>query len=144
MADLDALIRYRKHAVDEKQRVLSQLYRDAENLERRRQEIIDQMEREKNLAEEMRSHEYDAYMGRYLEGARKKVQAFDAAIKKIEVRIAAAQEDMREAFAEQKKIEITQRNRQSRERKAQDKKDGDELDEVALDGFRRGKDKDGE
>ena len=140
MADLDSLIRLRKHAVDEKQRVLSQLYRDAENLERRRQEIIDQMEKEKALAEEMSSPDYNAYMGRYLEGARKKVQAFDAAIKKIDVRIAAAQEDMREAFAEQKKIEITQRTRQGREKKARDKKDSDELDEVAIDRFRRNRD----
>jgi flagellar export protein FliJ len=140
MADLDPLIRFRKHAVDEKQRILSQLYRDAENLERRRQEIIDQMEKEKQLAAEMKSHEYDAYMGRYLEGARKKVQAFDAAIKKIEVRIAAAQEDIREAFAEQKKVEITQRTRQAREKKARDKKDSDELDEVAIDRFRRRRD----
>jgi flagellar export protein FliJ len=140
MADLDPLIRYRKHAVDEKQRVLAQMYRDAENLERQRQRVIDMMEKEKKLAAEMDTPEAHTYLGRYLEGARKKVRAFDAAIKKIEARIAAAQDDMREAFAEQKKVEIIQRNRQARERAARDRKDDAEMDENAIDGYRRRRD----
>ncbi|MBU0799456.1 MAG: hypothetical protein KKA05_00490 [Alphaproteobacteria bacterium] len=140
MADLDPLIRFRKHTVDEKQKILSQLYRDAENLERQRQAIIDKMEREKKLAEEMNAPEALTYLGRYLEGARKKVKIYDAAIKKIEIRIVAAQEDIREAFAEQKKVEITQANRKAEEKKARDHKDDQEMDDIALDGFRRKKD----
>ena len=79
----------------------------------------------------------NASLGRYLEGARKKVKIYDAAIKKIEARIATAQEDIREAFAEQKKVEITHKNRQDREKKARDDKESRELDDIALDGFRR-------
>ena len=137
MADLDPLIRYRKHAVEEKQRIVAQMYRDAENLERQRQRVIDMMEKEKKLAAEMNSPEAHTYLGRYLEGARRKVRAFDAAIKKIEARIAAAQEDMRAAFAEQKKVEIIQRNRETREQAERDRKDSNELDETAIDGYRR-------
>jgi flagellar export protein FliJ len=140
MADLDPLIRFRKHTVDEKQKILSQLYRDAENLERQRQAILDKMEREKKLAQEMGAPEALTYLGRYLEGARKKVKIYDGAIKKIEIRIAAAQEDIREAFAEQKKVEITQAERKAREKKARDHKDDQEMDDIALDGFRRKKD----
>lgn len=137
MADLEALIRYRKHTVDEKQKFLSQLFRDAENLQRQRQAIIDRMEKEKKLAEEMNIPDINASLGRYLEGARKKVKIYDAAIKKIEVRILAAQDDIREAFAEQKKVEITHQTRLDREKKARDDKDSRELDDIALDGFRR-------
>lgn len=137
MADLEALIRFRKHTVDEKQKILSQLYRDAENLERQRQAIRDKMAEEQRLAQEMNAPQAFAYLGLYLEGARKKVRAYDAAIKRIEIRIAAAQEDIREAFAEQKKVEITQAERKARDRKAQDRKQDQAMDEIALDGFRR-------
>ena len=50
MADLEALIRFRRHTVDEKQKFLAQLFRDAENLQRQRQAIIDRMEKESMLA----------------------------------------------------------------------------------------------
>jgi flagellar export protein FliJ len=140
MADLESLIRFRKHTVDEKQKFLSQLFRDAENLQRQRQAILDRMEKEAQLAKELNIPEMNASLGRYLEGARKKVKIYDAAIKKIEVRIAAAQEDIREAFAEQKKVEITHQNRLDREKKARDDKDSRELDDIALDGFRRKQD----
>ena len=140
MADLESLIRFRKHTVDEKQKFLSQLFRDAENLQRQRQAILDRMEKEAQLAKELNIPEMNASLGRYLEGARKKVKIYDAAIKKIEVRIAAAQEDIREAFAEQKKVEITHQNRMDREKKARDDKDSREIDDIALDGFRRKQD----
>lgn len=137
MADLEALIKFRKHTVDEKQKILAQLYRDAENLQRQRQAIIDKMESEKKLAEEMGAPEALTYLGRYLEGARKKLQLYDTAIKKLEIRIIAAQEDIREAFAEQKKIEITQAQRKEREKAALNRKEDQAMDEVAIEGFRR-------
>lgn len=143
MADLEGLIKLRKHAVDEKQRALAKLYRDAENLQRQRDNIVEQMENEKRLAAEMGSIDATAALGKYLEGARRKVQAFDMAIKKIETRIAAAQDDMREAFADQKKIEITQRERNTRAAKAQARKEDNEMDEVALEGYRRREEDDG-
>ncbi len=137
MADLEALIRFRKHTVDEKQKFLAQLFRDAENLQRQRQAIIDKMEKEKALALEMNVPDVNAYLGRYLEGARKKIKIYDAAIKKIDTRIAAAQEDIREAFAEQKKVEITNKARQDREKKTLDDRESREMDDIAIDGFRR-------
>jgi flagellar export protein FliJ len=137
MADLESLIRFRKHTVDEKQKFLAQLFRDAENLQRQRQAIIDKMAKEAKLAEDMNTPDVNAYLGRYLEGARKKIKIYDAAIKKIDARIATAQEDIREAFAEQKKVEITHKARQDREKKTLDDRESREMDDIAIDGFRR-------
>ncbi|MCM2344353.1 MAG: hypothetical protein NDJ24_07315 [Alphaproteobacteria bacterium] len=137
MADLDPLIRLKKHAVEEKQRVVAQLYREVENLDRQKKVVEEQMAREKKLAEEMERPEAITYYGRYAEGARIKIAAFQAAIKKIEGRIEAAQEEMRAAFAEMKKIQITQTNREKREDKKRQKKEDELLDEVAIEQYRR-------
>ena len=56
---------------------------------------------------------------------------------KMDTRIAAAQEDMRAAFAEMKKVEITQRVRDEKDAAAQKRKEESELDEIALEGYRR-------
>ena len=137
MADLDPLIRLRKHAVDEKQRAVAQLYREAENLEKQKKVVEDQMAYEKKLAEEMGRPEAISFYTRYADGARKKITALQMAIKKMEGRIEAAQEDMRTAFAEMKKVQITQTRREKRQEKAQQKKDDQLLDEVAIDQYRR-------
>ncbi len=139
MADLKSLIRFRKHGVDEKRRQLAQLYREAETVERQKKVIEDQMEKEIELAKESGSVEAQAYLGKYLQGARKKVKALEKSIEKMNVRIAAAQEDMRESFSDMKKVEITQARRDAREDAEQNKKEAQELDEIGLDRFRREK-----
>jgi flagellar protein FliJ len=137
MADLEPLIRFRKHGVEEKQRILAQLYREVEKLELAKKAVEDQMEKEKRLAKEMQTAEASAFYGRYAEGARNKIMALQQAIAKTNIRVEAAQEEMREAFAEMKKIEITHRNRKARENAARDKKEEQELDETAIDNYRR-------
>lgn len=137
MANLKPLIKYRKHLIDEKQRFLSQLYADIERIEKSKQVILDQMAEETRLAKEMGSTEAHAFLGRYLEGARKKVEALDASLKKMEVRIQAAQEDIRAAFAEMKKIEITQAQREEKEQAKARRKESEDLDEIALGRFSR-------
>ncbi len=139
MADLGSLIRFRKHGVDEKRRFLAQLYREAEVLEKQKKVIEDQMVSEIDLAREMGTADAQAYLGKYLEGARRKVKALEKSIQKMNVRIAAAQEDMRESFAEMKKIEIAQANRDEREEAERQKKENQELDEIGIDRFRRDK-----
>ncbi len=137
MADLQALIRLRKHAVDEKQRAVAQLYREAELLEKQKKVVEDQMAHEKRLAEEMNRPEAISFYTRYAEGARKKIAALQISIKKMEGRIEAAQEDMRVAFAEMKKIQITQTRREKREAKVQQKKEDAQMDEIAIEQYRR-------
>ena len=55
----------------------------------------------------------------------------------MEARSALAQEDMRAAFAEMKKIEIVDRNRQEREDAELKAKETRELDDIAIDQYRR-------
>ncbi len=137
MADLDPLIRLRRYTVDEKQKFLSALYREAENLINKRNELAAQLEREKELAKAEGSPDSISFFGRYAENVRKKLGKFDEHIKKMENRIEGAQEDMRAAFAELKKVEIIKRKRQEREQEKQDHKESQALDEVAIEGFRR-------
>lgn len=137
MADLKPLIKHRKHLVEEKQKFLAQLYRETEKLERQKEVIEEQMETEIELAKEMGTPEASAYLGKYLEGARHKIKALATSIVKMNVRIAAAQEDMRAAFAEMKKIEITQDRREEREAAALKRKEDMVLDDIAIDGFLR-------
>ncbi len=134
MADLKPLIRFRKHLVDEKQRVLSQLYRDAEKIEQSRQMILDQMEREKSLAAEM-GPDAAGFLGLYLEGARRKVKALDVSLKKMETRIVTAQDDIRGAFSEMKKVQITQSRREDREAAEVQKKEDLAMDEIGIGAF---------
>ncbi len=137
MADLESLIRYRQHEVDEKQRILAQLYREAETLEKQKQVILDQMHKEERLAKEMASVEAAAFLGGYLEGARRKIKALDRAALKMETRITIAREDMRSAFSEMKKVEIVQENRNTEEKTRRQHKEEQELDEIAINNYRR-------
>lgn len=137
MADLDGLIRYRKHIVEEKQKIISELYREAERVERQKQTILEQMEKERAVAEAMEGTDALSYLGRYLEGARTKIKVLEHTLEKMEARIMAAQEDMRAAFAEQKKVQIVQRTRQEREETEEKKREDKELDDIAVEGHRR-------
>ena len=47
MADLHSLIRVRKHAVEQKQKFLAELYRQSEELTAQKQRFLDQLAEEK-------------------------------------------------------------------------------------------------
>lgn len=137
MSDLDPLIRYRKHLVDEKRKFLAQLYEKVELVVRQKKVIEEQLDKERELAETSELPETITYFGRYADGARKKIKALKQSIEKMEIRIAAAQEDMRVAFADMKKIEIVRDTRAAREEAEQSRKDDQAMDETALDNYRR-------
>lgn len=140
MADLDPLIRVRRHAVEQKQKFLAELYRQAEELSRQKATLLQQMKDERRKIDEMNSVEMLGYFGNYVEAVKERVADIDDAMKKLEARIEIAREDMREAFSEFKKIEITQEKREAAELAALEKKQADLLDEVALEIFRRNMD----
>lgn len=137
MADLDPLIRLRRHTVEEKQKILAAFLREAENLTEKKVALETQMQREKELAIAQNSPEASADFGRYAENARKKIARFQDAIRKVELRIDTAQEEVRAVFAELKKVQIVQRTRQEEERREEARKESNALDEIAIDGFRR-------
>ncbi len=140
MADLDPLIRYRKHIVDEKKRVLAKLYEETQALEAEKEKTAEEIARERALARESGDPQTLSFLGQYVAAAGRKIEKLQDGIKALELRIAIAQEDMRGAFAELKKVEIVSRNRDKAAAKEDKRKEDMAFDEIALDGFRRRQD----
>ncbi len=139
MADLAPLIRVRKHDIEQKQKTLAELYRQAEALKDQRDALETQLaieaEKTKDMGEEMLG-----FFEPYAISTRAQVEKIDGDRQKMESIIKMAQNDMRDAFAELKKIEIIDERRAEEALAALDKKDADELDEIAIDAFRRDED----
>jgi len=136
MADLNPLIRVRKHVVEQKQKFVAELYRQADEMEGQKATLLTQLDEEQEKIQEM-GVEMLSYFGPYSEAVKERVVEIDDGMKVLEARIQIAQEDMREAFAELKKVEITQERREDEEEKARNKMESAELDEIAIEGFRR-------
>lgn len=136
MADLNPLIRVRKHALEQKQKFVAELYRQAEELENQKKTLLEQLEEERTKIQEM-GVEMLSYFGPYADAVKDRVTEIDEASTTLETRIEIAREDMRAAFAELKKIELTQEAREDEEQKELNKKESDDLDEIAIENFRR-------
>ncbi len=138
MARLDPLIKVRRHLVEEKQRVLADLYRQQEALRAQKEQLLLELAREQALVDaDMTNFEARAWLTTYIAGVQKKSDLIDAAVQKLETRILIATDDMRTAFAELKKIEITDRERKKREKKAIEDKSVQELDDIGIEAFAR-------
>lgn len=137
MADLEPLIRVRKHAVEQKQKVLADLYKQADDLAAKKKKLEDDLAAEREKLKKNSSAEMMAYYNTYAAAVKDKIADILEDMRKLEGRIEVAREMMREAFAELKKIEITQERRQDEERRELNKKEAQILDESALDGYRR-------
>ena len=147
MADLDPLIRLYQKRVDDKQRVLADLYREVEILETLKGNILDEIESETKVIESMEGMaalDTQSYFGAYLQAMQKKIAVVDDGLKQIERRVNLAREDVRRGFAELKKVEITAESRAAEEGRKQAKKESDLMDEIGLDAFRRAQDADSE
>ena len=138
MADLDPLIRLNKFQLDEKQRFLARLYSDIERLQKIKAGMLDSVESEKDVTDADLGNitliqAYLAYLGR----VKREIALIDTEVARIEARIEVAIDDMREAFGELKKIEIT-RDRRLQELADENKAREDELfSEIALEIYRR-------
>jgi flagellar export protein FliJ len=137
MADLDALIRLRKHTVDQKQKFLAGLYRQIEVLQQKQEDLKDGLERERKLLETQEMLEALSYYGRYASGVKVQIELIQKDIDQLEKRIEIARADLREAFSDMKKVEITARRREEELKKEMQSKEDQELDEIALEGYRR-------
>lgn len=136
MSDLDALIRVRKHTVEQKQKFLSELYRQAEELEAQKQTLVDQMVQEREAIKGM-PPEMQSYFGPFADAVRERIEDIEQSQATLEGRIEVARDVMREAFAALKKVEVTQERREAEEQAEINAKEGKELDETALEIFRR-------
>lgn len=136
MADLGSLIRVRKHTVEQKQKALAALYKRAEDLKNERDALETQLSIEMEKAKDMDA-EFLSYFGPYSEKVQNQIEAIDLKRKKLENQIVLAQEHVRTAYAELKKIEIIDERRKVEGRTELNKKESDMLDDIAIDGFRR-------
>ncbi len=136
MKKLDPLIRVRKHTVEQKQKALAALYKREEEMKNERDKLEAQLAIEMEKAKDMDA-EFLNYFGPYSARVQNQIERIDAKRKKLENQIALAQESVRAAFAELKKVEIIDKRRKAEERAEIDKKESDMLDDIAVDGFRR-------
>lgn len=137
MADLKGLIRLRKHDVEEKQKALGEILRQIEQLEYRKKELLDKLAHERTAMEENLSLETREYYGRFEGVIRSDVERLDIEIKNLERGLEKAQEEVRNAFASQKRVEIVHERRQEEEMQEIKTKESKELDEIGIEGFRR-------
>lgn len=137
MTDLAPLIRVRKHAIEQKQKLLAELYRQSEQLADNKRRLLDQLAQEQDSLKNTDSVEMIRSLAVYAEAVKGRVADIDAAMKKLDARIEVAREDMREAFAELKKIEITDERRTAETEAEIEKKESQMLDEMGIQNYRR-------
>lgn len=137
MANLKSLIKLRKHTVDEKQRNLANLYSLADDIEGKKNVLIERLQAERAALTMQSPLEMLAYFGRFSQNVQRVLERLNIEKRKVEERIVVAQDDVRNAFAEMKRVEIVQREREKADKKKQDAKESREMDEIGLDGFRR-------
>ncbi|MCI5060776.1 MAG: flagellar FliJ family protein [Alphaproteobacteria bacterium] len=137
MADLDSLIRLKRHNVEEKQKVLADLFRQIERFEAKKEELLARLQKEREALEENLSLETREYYGRFEGVIRTDIERIDAEVAKLETRLTIAQDEMRDAFADMKRVEIVHRRRQEEEASEIKNKESGELDEIGIEGFRR-------
>ena len=135
MADLKGLIRLRRHELDEKRRILGDLNSKIEALNTRRQNVLQKLEKEKNLA----AVDINAAQnfGQYLNGALNTCKDIDSNIERIMVDVEKATDVVRAAFMEVKKLELTQENREKEAQAVVAKRETADLDEAGLNAHRR-------
>jgi flagellar FliJ protein len=142
MANLKSLIKLRRHNVDEKQKLLAQLYREVEEIERGKNMLIERLRSEREVLDKSGTLEMYAYFGRFSQNIQRMLERLNQEKRKLETRIVIAQDDVREAFANMKRVEIVQREREKEEKKEQDDKETREMDDIGLEGFRRKEEED--
>ena len=137
MADLDSLVRLKRYGVEEKQKVLADIYRQIELREARKKELLERLETERTALDKLGDVESYAYFGRFSGVIQKDMERLDGEIKTFETRLGIAQEEVRTAFADLKRVEIVNERRAEEERQEIADKESQELDEIAIEGFRR-------
>ena len=135
MADLHALIRLHKYEVDEKRREMSQLYEVLAELNQQRlSKITEQLTEQENASQ---SDDVHFTMAGYLQRSKMEIEAIEKEMEEREEAIEVAKESLMESFGELKKYEMTQAEREAIEEQERKVKEMNELDEIALETYRR-------
>jgi len=137
MADLESLIRLRRHKVEEKQKVLADIYREAEIHEGQKMELQERLDRERAAIDDNLDLETREFYGRFRGVILEKIDKLNAELAALETRLNLAQEEVRAAFADMKRVEIVNDRRNEEERQAIIARESAELDDIGIEGFRR-------
>jgi flagellar export protein FliJ len=136
MADLSSLIRLHKHELDEKQKVLGQLYDRLKALEYRKQSIQERRERE--MASAGSNFDMVTYtLAGFLEKSIAQEAQIDEQIFVAHQEVEVAVDDMLESFGELKKYELTQEERLRIEKEERKLKEGRMFDDIAIENYVR-------
>lgn len=134
--DLATLIRLSKWGVDEKRRALAELLRREESIIDAQGALEEELRNEQRIATqdmEVAGFIYSGYAKRYMARREELAQA----LKNVRIMIAAAQDQLAEAYRELKTYEISQAARERREREEEARKERAVLDEIGLTLHRR-------
>lgn len=138
MAQLHSLIRYKRHELDEKRKILSTVNAELEFLIGTKKKKLDDLAREKNLA----SVDIDIArtFGPYLNKTLEQCDELDVMIGEKQQEVQAATIVVQEAYLEVKKLEVTQEKRDEAEADRVDRIESITLDDIGIEGFRRRQD----
>lgn len=137
MVDLKPLIRLRRYALDEKRRILTRLYVEAERLHTMKASMLDQIEQERAHTDAANTVETIVLFMIYIKNMRRKIEVVNEDISKMETRIELAMDDMRDSFAELKTIEIAHARRLEEIAALNRRRESAMFDETAIEGYRR-------
>jgi flagellar export protein FliJ len=137
MADLASLIRLRRHTVEEKQKVLADIYRQVEKIEEEKISLFDRLQKEREAMEADLTLETREYYGRFKSVVENAIEKLNIQLKELETRLNLAQEEVRAAFADMKRVEIVHKRRLAEEQAEIDSKETSEMDAIGIEGFRR-------
>lgn len=137
MADLAGIIRFKRFQLDEKRQALAGWHRFADELRADRTQLEQSIATEQRVALESVDPNTTLSFGAFVRVALDRRQRIDESLAKIEAQVEAATEEVREAFADLKRFEQTQAQRQSRESLRRARIETAQLDEIGLEGYRR-------
>jgi flagellar protein FliJ len=128
------LIRFHRFQLDEKRRNLKELEERASEIETALSDLAAKIEAEKNVASE--NYEAGKDFASFIQAALGRREKLDDELLEAQQRVDVAREDVREAFSEVKKYEITKANRDTDAALETTRREQIDLDEVALNNHR--------
>lgn len=128
-----SLIRYNEWQVDEKRKVLADLFAMADELQRQAEQLVvtTSVEQVKASTSEVGHFGYPGFA----QGVIARRQNIEQSRAELEAQIVIAQDALQLAYQELKKIEIMEERRKEKERKEFARREQGELDEVAQNRF---------
>lgn len=134
--DLQSLIRLHRWIVDEKRRKLGDLLKMLDDLQTRARRLEEELVHEQKIARESPEGAGITY-AEYAKVVIDRRERLAASIVEVERLVAAAREDLNEAYRDVKKYEVAQDLREKREAEEAARKEQIVLDEIGLQGFRQ-------